>query len=446
MFVWARLPDYRHLVVIFEYDDIYGPTAFGRRHLLQNPVLGIGERYYFRLPDHPLTEPDSPTTPDSQPPPSPPRDDKGPPIIIKDNPDGTSAHSDPFTSNPDPDHTVNPLLGKAVTSLLCFQGPTAQDSYTVSDLIEHLTGLSEDMTYDQKYKVRLFRRYMQLCAADSVTTGDDHGILCIGLLRWAKFHRNNLTYICFESYPPASHPGHRWSLRVNDDVHPEENAHCTPVTTPASYATPIMHLFADAILSKIVTELLKKPSSQDYEWWTVEELLSAATKSWIDMGPTPVENYRFLTVYLHSWAGEIELIQGAHRCAGLCVVGLIRWATQPNKESIYLVSQDALRTDLPAEGGDGYPEQLWCIRLIRADTDSNPASPPPTPSPPDDDPPEDEKRKDKPGETPGPSELFRARERLSSGLKGSTSQGGTTAPVHQSSSTLPQHKPRVKPG
>jgi len=95
-----------------------------------------------------------------------------------------------------------------------------------------------------------------------------------------------------------------------------------------------MHLFADAILSKIVTELLKKPSSRNDEWWTVDELLSAATKVWIDMGATPVENYRLLTVYLHSWAGETEPIQGAHRCVGLCVMGLIHWATQPNKESI----------------------------------------------------------------------------------------------------------------
>jgi len=343
LFVWARLPNYRHLVVIFEYNDIYGPTAFGRRHLLQNPVLGIGEIYYFRLPDRPLTEPnspatpDSPTTPDSQPPPSPPRDDKGPPIIIKDNPDDTPAHSDPFTSNPDPNHTVNPLLGKAVTALFCFQGPTAQDSYTVSELIGHLTELSEDMTYDKKYEVRLFRRYLQLCAAEySVTTGDDHGILCIGLLRWAKFPRNHLIYICFESYPPASHPGHRWRLRVNDEVHPDENALSTPVTTPAPYTTPPLHLFADAILSKIVTELLKKPSSRNDEWWTVNELLSQTTEVWMDMGPTPVENYTLLTVYLHSWAGKTKPIQDAHHasCVGLCVVGLIHWATQPNKESI----------------------------------------------------------------------------------------------------------------
>jgi len=65
LFTWARLPDYRHLVVSFEYDAIYGVTAFGRRPLLHNPVLGIGERYHFRLPDRPLSEPNSPSSPDS---------------------------------------------------------------------------------------------------------------------------------------------------------------------------------------------------------------------------------------------------------------------------------------------------------------------------------------------------------------------------------------------
>ena len=97
-----------------------------------------------------------------------------------------------------------------------------------------------------------------------------------------------------------------------------------------------MHLFADAILSNIVTELLKKPSSRHDEWWTVNELLSQTTEVWMDMGPTPVENYTLLTVYLHSWAGKTKPIQDAHHasCVGLCVVGLIHWATQPNKESI----------------------------------------------------------------------------------------------------------------
>jgi len=183
LFTWARLPEYRHLVVIFENDAIYGVTAFGHRPPLHNPALGIGERYHFRLPDGTLREPDSPSSPDSQPPPSPPRDDKGPPIVIKDNPDGTPAHSDPFTPHPNPDPTVNPLLGRAVTSLLCCQGPTAQDSYTVSELIGHLMVLSEDMTANKKYEVCLFRRYLYLCAAEySVTTGDDQCILCIGLL------------------------------------------------------------------------------------------------------------------------------------------------------------------------------------------------------------------------------------------------------------------------
>jgi len=183
LFTWARLPEYRHLVVIFENDAIYGVTAFGHCPPLHNPALGIGERCHFRLPDGTLREPDSPSSPDSQPPPSPPRDDKGPPIVIKDNPDGTLAHSDPFTPHPDPNPTVNPLLGRAVTSLLCCQGPTSQDSYTVSELIGPLTELSEDMTANKKYEVCLFRRYLYLCAAEySVTTGDDHCTLCIGLL------------------------------------------------------------------------------------------------------------------------------------------------------------------------------------------------------------------------------------------------------------------------
>jgi len=92
LFAWARLPGNRHLVVIFEHDDIYGPTTFGRRHRLQHPVMGIGEKYYFRLPDRPHTESDSPSTPDSPPPPSPPRDDKEPPLNIKGNQDATPAN------------------------------------------------------------------------------------------------------------------------------------------------------------------------------------------------------------------------------------------------------------------------------------------------------------------------------------------------------------------
>ena len=85
----------------------------------------------------------------------------------------------------------------------------------------------------------------------------------------------------------------------------------------------------------------------------------------MDSGPTPVENYRFLTGYLHSWAGETKPSQDAHRasCVELCVVGLIHWATQPNKESIYLVSEGM---DLSQEEGrEGSPEESWGIRLIR---------------------------------------------------------------------------------
>jgi len=217
LYNWARLPEYQHLVIVFEFDALHN--------------LSIGERYHFKLPDGTLPEPDESSSDDSQPPPSPPRDDRGPPIILRNNPDGTPAHSDPFTSRPDPDPTVNPLLGSAVTYLLCCQGPTAQDSYTVSELIGHLTELGEGMTANQKYEVCLFRWYLYSCAAEySVTTGDDHCILCIGLLRWAKFPKNNLTYICFESYPSVSHPGIRWRLKINDVS--------IPVTIPAPYATP----------------------------------------------------------------------------------------------------------------------------------------------------------------------------------------------------------------
>ena len=300
------------------------------------------------------------------------------------------------------------------------------------------------MTYNKKYEVRLFRRYLKLCAAEySVITGDDHCILCIGLLRWAKFPRNNLIYICFEFYPPAAHPGNRWQLKVNDEVHPDENALSTPVTTLAPYATAPMDLFADGILSKLITDLLKKPSSRRDEWRSVNELRSHATEICMDMGPTPVENYTFLflTVYLHSWAGETKPIQDAHRASCL---GLVHWAAQPNKHSIYLVTQSTDGPHLNMDDGDGYSGKLWRIRLINAATDSIPASPPPAPPLPDDDPPEDEQRKDKAGEIPGPSELFRAMERLSSGWR-STSQGGATIPAHQSSSTVPQHNLGLHP-
>jgi len=159
------------------------------------------------------------------------------------------------------------------------------------------------------------------------------------------------------------------------------------------------------------------------------------------MGPTQVSNHTFFTSYLHSWVGVTESIQGAPQpsCVELCEVGLIHWATQPNKESIYLVSEEPHYMDLAEDGGTEPPKKLWCIRLIRSDTDSITSPSPPAPPPPDDDPPEEEKRKDKHRGTPGPSELFRAMERLSSGLQGSTSQGGITAPAPQSSSTLPQH-------
>jgi len=155
------------------------------------------------------------------------------------------------------------------------------------------------------------------------------------------------------------------------------------------------------------------------------------------MGPTPIGNDTFFAAYLHSWAYQSGPTPLAS-CWNVCEVGLIYWACQPNKESIYLVSEGPISRNFAEDGGTGPPEKFWCVRLIRADTDSSTSSPPPPPPPPDDKPSEDEKRKDKPGETPGPSELFRAMERLSSGLKGSTSQGSTTSPAPPSSSTPPQ--------
>ena len=228
--------------------------------------LGPEDRWYLSLVETVIPSNPAPATPDSPPP--PPRDDKGPPI----NTGVPATPSDRFASHPDPDPTVNPLLGKTVTSLLCFQGPTSQDSYTVSELVKQLTELFEGMTADKRYEVCLFRRYLLLCAAEyAVTTGGDHRILCMGLLRWAKFPKNNLTYICFESHPPASHLGEGWRVRIND-FNPDENPHSTPVTTPTPCATPPLALFADEILSKIVTKLLKEPSSVS-DWWTIPELL-----------------------------------------------------------------------------------------------------------------------------------------------------------------------------
>jgi len=136
-----------------------------------------------------------------------------------------------------------------------------------------------------------------------------------------------------------------------------------------------MALFADAILSRIVTDLLKQPSSMHDEWWTVEELLFHAGEEWTDMGPTPIGNDTFFAAYLHLWADQGGPTPLA-LCWAVCEVGLIHWACQPNKESIYLVSEGPLSKDLAEDGGTGYPEKLWCVRLIRADTDSSTSSPP----------------------------------------------------------------------
>ena len=43
LYNWARLPEYQHLVVNFEFDAIYGITVFGYRPRFHNPALGIRE-------------------------------------------------------------------------------------------------------------------------------------------------------------------------------------------------------------------------------------------------------------------------------------------------------------------------------------------------------------------------------------------------------------------
>ena len=144
------------------------------------------------------------------------------------------------------------------------------------------------------------------------------------------------------------------------------------------------------------------------------------------MGPAQIERGTFLTDYLHSWRGYTNPIQDwdIHResCSGL-----IRWADQPSKKSIYLVNEIV-------DDGDAKPGDKWYISLIEMVITPTRASPPPAPPPP-----EDERRKDKAKQFPGPSKLFRATERRSTGLKGSTPQGSTTASTNQYSSTLPQH-------
>jgi len=154
------------------------------------------------------------------------------------------------------------------------------------------------------------------------------------------------------------------------------------------------------------------------------------------MSPAQVEGGTFLTNYLHAWAGvyyETEPVPAEFTHRSSCL-GLIRWADQPSKRYIYLVRQ--LMID-----EDGDPGELWHNRLKTLGATSGPSPSPPAPPPPDDDQPEDEQRKDKAKakEAPGPSELFRARERQSTNLKGSIPQGSTTASISQPSSTLPQH-------
>jgi len=149
LLTWARLPNYRRLVVTFETGDVRGATL--------PPVTDVGERYYLRLPS---------------------------PI--------PSSNQDRSPAHPDPNPAVNKLIGEIVTDLLCFQGPTAQDFYIISELLGRLTRLSENMLYAKRTEVRLFCNYLKLCAAEhSLPTLDDHSVFCIGLLRWAKLPKNN---------------------------------------------------------------------------------------------------------------------------------------------------------------------------------------------------------------------------------------------------------------
>jgi len=60
------------------------------------------------------------------------------------------------------------------------------------------------MKYAKRAEIRLFRRYLKLCAAEhSLPTLNDHSIFCIGLLRWAKLPKNNRIYVLLLSpiYP-----------------------------------------------------------------------------------------------------------------------------------------------------------------------------------------------------------------------------------------------------
>jgi len=85
----------------------------------------------------------------------------------------------------------------------------------------------------------------------------------------------------------------------------------------------------DAILSKLITDLLKTPSPSGDRWWTAGELLLG-----MDVSPTYLERSAVLTNYLHSWRGYTHPIQNRDIRRESCT-GLIRWANQQSKKTIY---------------------------------------------------------------------------------------------------------------
>jgi len=104
---WADQPSKKTIYLVNEIVDDDGK-------------LGPEDRYYLSLVETVIPSNPAPATPDSPPPPPPPRDNKGPPINVKGNTGVPATPSDRFASHPDPDPTVNQLLGKTVTSLLLF--------------------------------------------------------------------------------------------------------------------------------------------------------------------------------------------------------------------------------------------------------------------------------------------------------------------------------------
>jgi len=258
LLTWTRLPNYRHLVVTFETGDARGATL--------PPVTDVGENYFLKLPS----------------------------LTPKSNQVRPTAHPDPYPA-------VNKLISEIVTDLVCFEGPTALYSYTVKELLVRLTILSVNMGYAKRTEIRLFRNYLRMCAAEySLPTVDDHFVFCIELLRWAKFPINNRIYVTFESNLPGSHPGDRWRLKLNDNFDLSEDA-----TPPADFPVPIVPWTVpptgdpspetDAIISKLITDLLRTPSPSNDRWWTAGELLLG-----MDMGPAQIERGTLLTNYLHS--------------------------------------------------------------------------------------------------------------------------------------------------